>query len=233
MPETGIHLLLANLKWPVIDEGLYEEALTHSSYAYEAGSGKSNERLEFLGDAVLQLAISEYLFKTFPDYPEGRLTQILHRVVNETALAQVARDLNLGVFMKMGKGELLSGGSEKNSLLADTLEALFGALFIDLGYPDAKKWLIKLIGPCLNDVTRGILPISDHKTLLQELCQSHLGKAPFYRITADTGPSHDRTFEAEAVLDEQVIGKGKGKSKKEAEQSAAEVACRWFQDNFS
>ena len=232
MPDTGLELLLSNIKWPIMDKRIYEEALTHSSYAYESGLGKSNERLEFLGDAVLELVISEYLFLNFPDDPEGRLTQIRHRLVNENALASIARELNLGSYMKLGRGEELSGGSEKNSLLADSLEALIGALFIDQGYEEAKKRLLELFAPALDHVTRGIVPLSDHKTLLQEFCQSRLGKVPLYRIVTESGPPHDRTFEAEALLNNRIIGIGRGKSKKEAEQSAAKVACKWFQENF-
>ena len=233
MPELGIDLLLSNLNWPAKNKMYYEEALTHSSYAYESGLGKSNERLEFLGDAVLELVISEYLFKNFPEYPEGKLTQIRHRVVNEASLAEIAREIDLGSFIKLGKGELLSGGPEKNSLLADALEALIGALFVDLGYNESTKLLLELFRPTLDNVVQGILPLSDYKTLLQELCQSSIGKVPFYRIASESGPPHDRNFEAEVLLDKQVIGRGRGKSKKEAEQAAAKKACKWFQDNVA
>lgn len=231
MPDTELDLLLSNLRWPIVDKRLYDEALTHSSFANELGLGKSNERLEFLGDAVLELVISEYLFKQLPDDPEGRLTQIRHNLVNEHALADIARGLDLGRFMKLGRGEELSGGSKKNSLLGDALEALIGALFIDLGYDETRNKVLDLFTPALDHVTQGILPLPDHKTLLQEFCQSHLGKVPQYRIIIESGPPHDRTFEAEALLGKQIIGKGMGKTKKEAEQSAAKVACKWFQDN--
>ncbi len=232
MPEADIAKLLQKLHWPARDHALYEEALTHSSYAHEAGLVHNNERLEFLGDAVLELVVSEYLFQRFPAYPEGKLTQIRHRIVNEQALAEMARELNLGTFMKLGKGELSSGGSKKNSLLADALEALFGALFIDLGYLKTRELLVQLLGKALDEVTQEAYPLSDHKTALQELCQSHLGQAPAYRIAAVEGPPHERVFEAEVILNNRVVGRGKGKSKKEAEQAAADLACKWFRDHY-
>jgi len=232
VPEAGIATLLQKLQWPARDHALYEEALTHSSYAHEAGWGASNERLEFLGDAVLELVVSDYLYQRFPAYPEGRLTQIRHCIVNEHALAEMARDFNLGAFLKLGKGELSSGGSRKTSLLADALEALFGALFIDLGYEKTRELLVQLLGRALEEVTQGAYPLSDHKTVLQELCQSHLGKVPAYRIAVEKGPPHERVFEAEVILNKRVVGRGKGKSKKEAEQAAANLACKWFRDHY-
>lgn len=232
VPEAGIAGLLQKLQWPARDQALYEEALTHASYAHEAGLECSNERLEFLGDAVLGLVVSEYLYQRFPGYPEGKLTQIRHRIVNEQALADMARELNLGAFMKLGKGELLSGGSKKNSLLADALEALFGALFIDLGYQKTRELLVQLLGRALDEVTREAYPLSDHKTALQELCQSQLGQVPAYRIAAVEGPPHERVFRAEVILHNRVVGRGKGKSKKEAEQAAADLACKWFREQY-
>jgi len=232
VPEADITRLLQKLQWPARDHALYEEALTHSSYAHEAGLEHSNERLEFLGDAVLELVVSEYLYQRFPAYPEGKLTQIRHRIVNEQALAEMARELNLGAFMKLGKGELLSGGSKKNSLLADALEALFGALFIDLGYLKTRELLAQLLGKALDEVTQETYPLSDHKTALQELCQSLLGQVPAYRIAAVEGPPHERVFRAEVILNNRVVGRGTGKSKKEAEQAAADLACKWFRDHY-
>lgn len=231
MPEAGIAKLLQKLQWPARNHTLYEEALTHSSYAHESGLEYSNERLEFLGDAVLELVVSEYLYQCFPAYPEGKLTQIRHRIVNEQALAEMARGLGLGRFMKLGKGELLSGGSQKNSLLADALEALFGALFIDLGYLQTRQLLLQLLGKALDEVTQEAYPLADHKTALQELCQSQLAQIPSYRIAFVEGPPHERVFTAEVIVGKRVIGRGKGKSKKEAEQAAAALACQWFRDH--
>ncbi|RJX29305.1 MAG: ribonuclease III [Dethiobacter sp.] len=216
--------LLEHLQWPVQNEALYQEALTHSSYAYETEGLRSNERLEFLGDAVLELVISEYFFKAFPGHPEGKLTLMRHNVVNEKCLAQIAQSINLGLYLKLGKGELLSGGSEKMSVLADALEALIGALFLDLNYLMASSLIIELFKPVLEAVERGDIPLLDYKTMLQESCQSRLGKHPVYQITAEFGPPHDRTFEAVVKLENKEIGRGGGKSKKEAEQSAAKAA---------
>ncbi len=215
---------MEHLQWPVQNEALYQEALTHSSYAYETEGLRSNERLEFLGDAVLELVISEYFFKAFPGHPEGKLTLMRHNVVNEKCLAQIAQSINLGLYLKLGKGELLSGGSEKMSVLADALEALIGALFLDLNYLMASSLIIELFKPVLEAVERGDIPLLDYKTMLQESCQSRLGKHPVYQITAEFGPPHDRTFEAVVKLENKEIGRGGGKSKKEAEQSAAKAA---------
>lgn len=218
------------LQWPVQNMQLYQEALTHSSYAYEQEGLCSNERLEFLGDAVLELVISEYFFKAFPNEPEGKLTLMRHNIVNEKSLAQVAQSINLGEFLKLGKGEIQSGGAEKISLLADALEALIGALFLDLGYETAASLIIALFKPVLDAVKRGEISLLDYKTMLQEACQSK-GKNPVYQITAETGPPHDRTFEAVVKLENKIIGAGLGKSKKEAEQSAAKAAWEAWSKN--
>jgi len=228
LPSREIEDFLRALEWPVHNYNLYQEALTHSSYAYETQDSKNNERLEFLGDAVLELVISEYFFKAFPDYPEGKLTLMCHQVVNEKSLAAVARDLKLGSYLKLGKGELLSGGSEKPSLLADALEALVGALFLDHGYSKAKELIIKLFSPVLQAVKEGVLPLTDYKTILQEKCQSLFGKTPVYEIVCEFGPPHDRTFKAVVKMENEVVGKGAGKSKKEAEQAAANDAWANF-----
>jgi ribonuclease-3 len=214
---------LALLRWPAENKELFREALTHSSYAYETGI-QSNERLEFLGDAVLELVISEYFFKTFPFHPEGKLTLMRHNAVNEKSLAQIARSLNLGAYIQLGKGEFLSGGAGKPSLLAGALEALVGALFLDQGYLKAKPLIIALFKPLLEAIKQGEKPLLDYKTMLQEMCQSRLGRPPVYEITAEFGPSHDRNFRAEVKIGNRVVGSGEGKSKKGAEQSAARAA---------
>lgn len=224
MPAKKTGELLRELKWPVKHITLYEEAFTHTSFAHEAGNRRHNERLEFLGDAVLELVISEYLYKSFPDYPEGKLTQMRHNVVNEKTLATMARQLKLGDYIRLGKGEISSGGMEKTSLLADALEALIGALFLDAGYEQAKLQVINLFRPILQAIEKGLLPMADFKTMLQEKCQSLMGKTPAYIIVSEHGLQHDKTFEAAVELNEQVIGRGSGKSKKEAEQAAARAA---------
>lgn len=181
--------------------------------------------MEFLGDAVLELIISEYFFKTFPGYPEGKLTLMRHNVVNEKTLFQIAQSLDLGSYIKLGKGEYLSGGPSKPSLLADALEALIGALFMDKGYLGAKGLVLELFKPFLEAVEQGDIPLLDYKTMLQERCQSRPGMLPVYHITAEYGPPHDKTFEALVKINNKNVGHGLGKSKKEAEQSAAK--CAW------
>lgn len=233
MLPKEIEDFLKAVEWPVQNYDLYREALTHSSYAYETQDIKNNERLEYLGDAVLELVISEYFFKAFPDYSEGKLTLMRHRVVNEKSLASIARDLKLGSYLKLGKGEILSGGSDKPSLLADALEALVGALFLDHGYSKAKKFILDLFSPVLKAVEEGILPLTDYKTIFQEKCQSTFGKTPVYEIVCEFGPPHDRTFDAVVKMEDKVVGMGTGKSKKEAEQSAASDAWLNFSKNKS
>ena len=228
MPDNKTGELLRELAWPVNDIDLYEEALTHTSHAHEAGSPRHNERLEYLGDAVLELVISEYLFKSCPDYPEGKLTQLRHGIVNEKSLAGLARQLSLGEYIKLGRGESTSGGAEKASLLADALEALIGALFLDKGYVQAGERVIALFKPMLDALEQGISPLTDYKTMLQEKCQSLFGKAPLYSITKEVGPQHNKTFEAAAEIDHMIIGLGTGKTKKEAEQAAAKAAWEQF-----
>ncbi|NMB41596.1 MAG: ribonuclease III [Firmicutes bacterium] len=223
-PYKNTAKLLKFLSWPVQNEELYQEALTHSSYAYEIEGLCSNERLEFLGDAALELIMSAYFFEMFPDASEGRLTLMRHNVVNEKTLAKIARDINLGMYIKLGKGEFLSGGAEKASVLADALEALIGALFLDQGYQASVPLVIDLFKPVLKAVKQGNFPLMDYKTMLQEICQSKGSKPPVYQITAEYGPPHDKAFEAVVKLDSKIKGVGTGKSKKEAEQSAAKAA---------
>lgn len=221
---------MALLRWPAENKELFREALTHSSYAYETGL-HSNERLEFLGDAVLELAVSEYFFKAFPAHPEGKLTLMRHNVVNEKSLAQIARRIDLGAYLQLGKGESLSGGAEKPSLLAGALEALVGALFLDQGYVKAQPLIIALFEPILETIKQGEKPLLDYKTMLQEMCQSKFGRPPVYKITAEFGPSHARNFQAEVKIENRVVGRGEGKSKKEAEQLAAKAA--WETQNVT
>ncbi len=216
--------LLHKLGWPAVNLELYREALTHASFAYELEKTPNNERLEYLGDAVLELAVSEYLFKTFPHCSEGKLTVMRHHLVNKVSLARLAQEYNLGAYIRLGKGEALGGGSRKPSLLADALEALIGALFLDTGYERAKKEILKLFAPVLDAVKEGSIAMVDYKTVLQETCQSLTGETPVYTIAAESGPPHDKTFEAAVKVAGRELGRGKGRSKKEAEQAAAEAA---------
>jgi len=206
------------------DGALRETALTHRSYAFEQEVGVNNERLEFLGDAVLGLVVTDMAFREYPDMPEGDLAKLRAAVVNMTALADVARDLGLGRFVLLGKGEEMSGGRDKASILADVLEAILGAVYLDRGLTTARKLIERLFRPRLVAYVRGEGG-RDYKTILQEMASSELHALPEYRIV-ERGPDHQKEFTATVYLTGEAWGTGTGRSKKEAEQQAAHEACR-------
>ena len=197
---------------------LLRQALTHSSYANERrmGKGKCNERLEFLGDAVLELISSEFLFGQHPDMPEGELTKKRASMVCEPSLAMSARDIRLQDFLLLGKGEEFTGGRERDSITSDALEAVIGAIYLDGGIERARDFILRFV---LNDLENKSL-FYDSKTVLQEIVQDQ-GKIPEYVLTGCTGPDHDKRFFAEVHISGQIYGKGKGHTKKAAEQAAA------------
>ena len=201
---------------------LLERALTHSSHAYEKGLGMAacNERLEFLGDAVLELCVSEYLYKKFPNMPEGKLTKNRAALVCELSLVTRARILSLGEHVKFGYGEKQSGGAEKGSILADVLEAVLGAVYLDGGLEAAKD----LVGRLFADLPAQAAPLRDNKTTLQELLQKHTRETAVYEIIEESGPPHKRAFVAQVKHQGKVLAQGEGNSKKEAEQAAAGAA---------
>lgn len=206
------------------DQKLLTTALTHSSYANERKlpRGKDNERLEFLGDAVLELIMSDYLFKTYRDEPEGKLTKMRASLVCEPTLAFCAKDIALGDYLLLSKGEDLTGGRERNSILSDAFEAVIGAVYLDQGFEEARKFVETYL---LQDVDERVL-FYDAKTSLQELVQS-VSKEPLtYILTKEEGPDHQKTFTVEAKLGGKVIGTGAGRSKKSAEQMAAYEAMK-------
>ncbi len=205
-----------------LDPALLELAFTHRSYAYESGSKETNERLELLGDSVLGLIVTEELYKRYPDFDESRLSPLRSGVVNMRALADIARGLNLGQHIRLGKGEEVTNGRDKNSLLADALEALIGAIYLQFGFAKCTEIVRELITPTMDSaVARGAG--LDGKTALQELAAS-LGKgAPEY-VVSEEGPDHDKNFTAVAMLGGQALSTGTGKSKREAEQVAARTA---------
>ncbi|MFZ5591146.1 MAG: ribonuclease III [Bacillota bacterium] len=208
------------------DEGLLELAMTHSSYNYENRDGRrqeSNQRLEFLGDAVLELVISEHLYKSFPMYTEGELTKLRAAIVCEPSLARVARQLNLGACLYMGKGEEKTGGRERPSILADAFESLLGAVFLDQGLAVARRLALDYLQPVLEDILAGRLD-RDYKTELQEYLQKRSADPVNYVILREEGPDHDKTFTAGVVHNGRELGRGQGHSKKEAEQQAARMA---------
>jgi ribonuclease-3 len=216
---------LHTLRWEIRESKLYEQALTHSSFAHEKGNiDAHNERLEFLGDAVLQLVISDHLYFLYPHLPEGKLTRLRADLVCEATLAGLAEMLELGSYLRLGKGEAAGGGAGRPSLLANAVEALFGALFLDLGLEKCILHIIRLYRPALENLAGGLLH-RDYKTLLQEFIQARDGVTPEYRIVRESGPDHDKVFEAEVLIGGRGgAGRGCGRSKKEAEQAAAKEA---------
>ena len=206
------------------DAALRELAVTHRSYAFERELGYNNERLEFLGDAVLGLVVTDMAFRDFPELPEGDLAKLRAAIVNMTALADVARDLDLGAFIFLGKGEEMSGGRGKASILADALEATLGAVYVDRGLDVARKLIERLFRPRMIAYVRGEGG-RDYKTILQEVASSELHALPEYRIS-ERGPDHEKEFTATVFLAGESWGSGTGRSKKEAEQQAAHEAFR-------
>lgn len=205
-----------------VDPELFVLALTHRSFAHEAGGVPTNERLEFLGDSVLGVIVTEYLFLTHPDVPEGDLAKMRSACVSQRALAEVARELGVGPFLLLGRGETNSGGAEKDSILSDTLEAIIGAAFLSLGLERTKTMVLRLLGPTLESAASAGAGL-DWKTSLQERsAQLGLG-VPHYDVEF-TGPDHAREFTARVSLSGTVYGTGSGTAKKHAEQEAAEEA---------
>ncbi|MEJ7630186.1 MAG: ribonuclease III [Nocardioidaceae bacterium] len=214
--------LRAQLGVPTLDPGLLERALTHRSYAYENGGLPTNERLEFLGDSVLGVVVTEALYVTHPDLSEGRLAKLRAAVVNARALADVARTLGLGDYIRLGRGEETTGGRDKSSILSDTVEALIGAVYIDRGFVVAGQVVHRLFDPLMT-AAADLGAALDWKTSLQELVAGHNLGVPEYLID-DSGPDHLKTFVARVRVGQAVYGDGTGRSKKEAEQQAAETA---------
>ena len=204
------------------DASLRQLALTHRSHAFENDLPANNERLEFLGDAVLGIVVTDMAYREFSEMPEGELAKLRAALVNMGALAEVARDIGLGRFVLLGKGEEMSGGRDKSSILADVLEALLGAVYLDRGLDVARKLIRRLFRPRMIAYVRGEGE-RDYKTILQEIASSELHVVPEYRIR-ERGPDHQKEFTATAVLAGKEWGVGMGRSKKEAEQQAAHQA---------
>jgi len=205
------------------DAALLERALTHKSYANENRLAGHNERMEFLGDAVLNLAVSEQLMDARPQAPEGELSRIRALIVSEPSLAGAARTIGLGEFLRLGRGEEQSGGRDKDSLLADSFEALVAALYLDGGIGAAAAFIERLFREAVR--TAGASgPAADHKTALQELCQERLKVLPEYQVVSESGPDHQKQFTVRLSVRGEVLGTGTGRSKKEAEQRAAKEA---------
>jgi len=205
---------------------LLAEAMTHPSLAYESQSPHfDNQRLEFLGDAVLQLILTEDLFKMFPDFPEGRLTKLRSQLVSRRALARFALTIDLGSYVLLGKGEEATGGRRRMSTLADGFEALIGAVYLDIGYDGARDLVLRLFQSEI-EALAGSPEERNPKGELQECLQAIHPQAPSYRVLGESGPDHRKVFQAEVSWRGKVLATGKGKSKKEAEARAASEALR-------
>ena len=214
--------LEARLGASFLDPGLLDVALTHRSYAYEHDVPETNERLEFLGDAILNLCVTDLLYERFPTYLEGDLAKLRASLVSEPALAEVAAELELGPNIRLGRGERLSGGATKPSIMADAMEAVLGAVYLDRGIDGVRLAVKNLFGQLVEDAAGKEIP-KDAKTRLQEIVTRRYGILPRYRVIG-SGPDHAKRFQAEVFVNDEFQGRGEGRSKKEAEQAAAAEA---------
>jgi ribonuclease-3 len=222
-PADALNALADRLGLDFGDPELLDRAVAHRSWCAETPGQPSNERLEFLGDAVLGLVVTDHIFRTYPDLPEGELAKVRASVVSAAALADVAADLDLGEALLLGKGEDASGGREKPSILADALEAVIGAVYLDAGWGGAAEVVLGLLGDRIAEAAAGPGG-QDYKTRLQELSARRLQDVPTY-LVVDDGPDHAKRFFATVVVGGSPRGKGEGRSKKQAEQAAAR--CAW------
>lgn len=221
LPHPSI--LEDTIKYHFNNKKLLETALTHSSYANEMKEKTEyNERLEFLGDAVLSIIVSDYIFANFKHLPEGKLTKLRASLVCEKSLCNFSKEMDLGAFLRLGHGEELSGGRERPSILADAFEALLAAIYLDGGMAPAKKHVLSFVKKTLAGEEE--ISFRDYKTALQEIIQQNPEEKLTYVLSGETGPDHDKHFVVEVRLNSNVIGVGEGKSKKDAEQAAAKEA---------
>lgn len=207
------------------NKSLIKEAVTHKSFAHEQQKKNIiyNERMEFLGDAVLELIMSEYLFCSCPEYTEADLSRIKAYAVQESTLAEIARSLNIGSYLLLGKGEEMTGGRKKPSLLANAFEAILAAIYLDGGYKNAKKFVLTHLANKVDKLTADNF-VYDFKTKLQELSQAYFGVLPTYVTHKEEGPEHKKIFDVKVYINDQFFGLGRGKTKKAAAQKAAETA---------
>ncbi len=221
--------LLKKIGYQFHNESLFIQAMTHSSYANEKKTGhiQDYERLEFLGDAVLEMVSSDRIFHANPGMPEGQMTRLRASLVCEPALAVCARDIGLEEYIRLGKGEERSGGRNRDSIISDVMEALIGAMYLDGGIEPAREFINRFILDELKDSPQ----FKDSKTELQEMIQAMPSGSFEYRMTGEEGPDHDKVFNCEAVYNGKVIGKGKGHSKKAAQQNAAAQAIDCLKNN--
>lgn len=221
---SATELFLKDNKLDFNNPQLLQTALMHPSYSQEKQAMENNQRLEFLGDAVLNFVVAEHLYANYPDKAEGELTKIRARLVCEKALVSVARTINLGSYILLGKGEEMSGGRKRKSILADTYEAVIGAIYLDQGLEAVKKYIINHLDDSIDEALSG--DYSDYKSYLQEYVQGKHGQNVSYKIVDETGPAHAKNFVAGVFYENKLIATGSGKSKKEAEQNAAEQVLK-------
>jgi ribonuclease-3 len=211
------------------EDSLLERALTHRSYLNENRTVEnSNERLEFLGDAVLELIVSEYLYSRYPNREEGDLTSFRSAIVRTESLAEASRELDYGKYLRMAKGEEESGGREKDYILANTFEAVLGAIYIDQGFNTCKELINRVLISKIDNIVKNRLDI-DNKTKIQELAQAKFQLTPTYQVVEEHGPDHDKTFVVIVKIGEKTIGRGKGGSKQKAEEAAAEKGVEYIE----
>jgi len=222
MMMTTVNELEERIEYRFKDKQLLHEALSHSSYANEGKKKRSNERLEFLGDSVLSIIVAQHLFLHYTHLPEGELTKMRAALVCEKSLHEFALQFGLNEFLLLGKGEEMTGGRERPSIIADAFEALLAAIYLDGGMDQATEFVLRFIPEHLNP--KQAKGLNDYKTTLQEIIQQNREEKVEYVLIGESGPDHNKTFEVEVHLNSNVIGKGKGKSKKQAEQLAAKEA---------
>ncbi|MCC6543419.1 MAG: ribonuclease III [Nitrospirae bacterium] len=229
MKDEQMRDLEKRLSYNFMNIDLLKEAVTHKSYVNENPdlNAKDNERLEFLGDAVLDLSISSYLVENFPQYQEGELSKFKSMMVSEPSLSKIASELDIGEYLLLGRGEEHTGGRKKESLLANALEAIIAAIYFDGGLPAADRFVRMVFVAQIQTATREGISL-DYKTDLQEYCQGHDLELPSYRVSKEMGPDHKKTFEVELLINGEVLGLGIGKNKKEAEQRAAKETLKYL-----
>lgn len=220
--RQSAHAFLVDHQINFNDEELMSTALIHPSYAQERSALSNNQRLEFLGDAVLDFIVAEYLYRSFGDKAEGDLTQIRARVVCEKALVDMANRINIGKYLMLGRGEDMSGGRNRKSILADTVEAVIGAIYLDQGLDCARDFILKHLRSVIIETAQG--DYQDYKSRLQEVVQARSKDNVHYEIISEAGPAHAKSFVAGVFFRSELLASGQGKSKKEAEQNAAEKA---------
>lgn len=227
--KNQINKLEQNIGIEFSNKLLLETSVTHRSYLNEHRDvPEHNERLEFLGDAVLELIVSDYLYRKFADRAEGELTSFRSALVRTDSLAESAKKLKIGEYLRLSRGEEESGGREKDYLLANAFEAILGAIYLDKGYEKARDFVYRTLIPKLAEIVEYRLDI-DNKTKIQELAQSEYKTTPTYEVIDERGPDHDKTFTVVVKIDDKIVGKGTGSSKQKAEEKAAEVGIEYIE----